>query len=47
LVSAGVSAIWNFAPVDLKVPDSVILENEHLVDSLMVLAFRLQDKFHR
>jgi redox-sensing transcriptional repressor len=47
LVSAGVSAIWNFAPVDLKVLDSVILENEHLVDSLMVLAFRLQDKFHR
>lgn len=44
LVAAGVKAIWNFAPIDIKVPDYVILENEHLADRLMVLAFRLKDK---
>ena len=44
LVDAGVKAIWNFAPIDIRVPDHIILENEHLADRLMVLAFRLQDK---
>jgi len=44
MVDAGIKAIWNFAPVDLRVPDHIILENEHLADRLMVLAFRLQDK---
>ena len=44
LVAAGVKGIWNFAPVDIKVPDSIILENEHLADSLMVLSFRLRGK---
>ncbi|HCW05178.1 MAG TPA: redox-sensing transcriptional repressor Rex, partial [Clostridium sp.] len=29
LVEGGVRAIWNFAPVDLIVPDDVIVENVH------------------
>ncbi|HHY93169.1 MAG TPA: redox-sensing transcriptional repressor Rex [Firmicutes bacterium] len=43
LVAAGVKAIWNFAPVDLKVPADVILVNEHLADRLMVISFRLKE----
>lgn len=38
LVSAGVRAIWNFAPTTLKVPDNVKVKNENLAQSLAVLA---------
>ena len=34
-------AIWNFAPLDLKVPDNVVVNNVHLTDSLLVLTYRL------
>ena len=37
LVKAGVSAIWNFAPVHLKVPSYVVLQNENMASSLAVL----------
>ena len=30
LVAGGVKGIWNFAPVDLNVPDDVTVENVHL-----------------
>lgn len=30
LVGRGVSAIWNFAPVDLRVPQGVVVRNENL-----------------
>jgi redox-sensing transcriptional repressor len=43
MVRAGIKAIWNFAPVDIKVPPEVILENEHLADRLMVISFRLKE----
>ena len=42
MVEAGIKAIWNFAPVDIKVPPEVFLENEHLADRLMVISFRLK-----
>ena len=35
LVRCGIKALWNFAHLDLKVPDDVVVENVHLVDSLM------------
>ena len=41
LVSYGIKAIWNFAHVDLKVPDNVIVENVHLSESLMCLSYNL------
>lgn len=47
LVSAGIKAIWNFAHVDLNVPDDVVVENVHLSESLMRLSYRvcsMQDK---
>ena len=37
LVSAGIKGIWNFAPIDLKLPDTVVLENVHLDGSLLTL----------
>lgn len=40
LTKGGVSAIWNFAPVDVS-SENVIVENVHLSDSLYVLSFRL------
>ena len=47
IVKAGVSAIWNFAPIDLKAPEHVITENVHLSDSLFILSYLLsnQEKF--
>lgn len=42
LVRLGVHAIWNFAHVDLKLPDeSVVVENVHLSDSLMQLSYNI------
>ena len=44
LVNNGVKAIWNFAHVDLNVPEDVIVENVHLSDSLMKLSYGLGKK---
>ncbi len=47
LVNDGIKAIWNFAHVDLVVPDDVIVESVHLSESLMRLSYRvsnLQDR---
>jgi len=38
---AGVKGIWNFAPIDLEVPDHVAVENVHLSDSLHSLAYHM------
>lgn len=47
VIRAGVKGIWNFAHVDLTVPDDVVVENVHLSESLMRLCYRvcsMQDK---
>ena len=41
LVKCNIKAIWNFAHVDLQVPDDVQVENVHLSDSLMKLSYNL------
>lgn len=41
LVLSGIRAIWNYAPVALDVPESVIVENMNLSASLAVLSSRL------
>lgn len=41
LVSYGIKAIWNFAHVDLDVPEGVQVENVHLSDSLMKLSYTI------
>ena len=42
LVLSGVTAIWNFAPVNLKVPDHVIVQSENLADSLTALRVQMR-----
>lgn len=41
LVDLGITAIWNFAHVDLEVPDNVVVQNVHLSDSLMQLSYNI------
>ena len=41
LVNLGVKAIWNFAHLDLELPDDVVVENVHLSDSLMQLSYNI------
>jgi len=41
LVAGGVRAIWNFAPVNLRVPEHIILKNEDMAASLAVLTRQL------
>lgn len=44
LVECGVEAIWNFAPVHLKVPAHIPVQNENLAVSLTELRMRLRDR---
>ena len=41
LVAAGIVGIWNYAHIDLQVPDNVVVENVHLSESLMRLSYRV------
>lgn len=41
MVESGIKAIWNFAPLQLKVPDDVIVENIQFSQSLAVLTRKL------
>jgi len=41
LVKNGIKAIWNFAHLDLDMPDDVVVENVHLSESLMRLSYNL------
>jgi len=40
LVSAGVKAIWNFAPAKLQAPSNVVVENQSLAWGLITLSHR-------
>ncbi len=42
LIECGIEAIWNFAPINLNVPEQVTVQNENLAVSLTAL--RLQSK---
>lgn len=41
LVRDGIKGIWNFAHVDLNVPEHIQVENVHLSDSLMKLTYNI------
>ena len=41
---AGVKAIWNFAHLDLEVPEHVVVESVHLSDSLMQLSYNIANR---
>lgn len=44
LVNNGIKGIWNFAPVDLSVPEGIKVENVHLSESLLTLIYLLHDE---
>ncbi len=44
MVNNGVKGIWNFAPVDLEVPEEIIVENVHLSESLLTLSCLMNDR---
>jgi len=41
LVQCDIKAIWNFAHVDLNLPEGIQVENVHLSDSLMKLSYNI------
>jgi len=45
MVKGGIQAIWNFAPVKLKVPEHIIVHNEDLYNSLASLSWKLARRF--
>ncbi|MGE5354223.1 MAG: redox-sensing transcriptional repressor Rex [Acidobacteriota bacterium] len=43
MVEGGIKAIWNFAPVMLKLPENIIVENAQFATSLAVLTRKLAE----
>ncbi len=39
LACGGVTGIWNFAPIDLKIPEEIVVNNVHLSDNLHALTY--------
>lgn len=44
MMDCGIKAIWNFAPIDLKVPLNVSIKNEDLSASLLILLKEVKEK---
>lgn len=44
MIAAGIKAIWNFTPVQLEVPEGVLVRREDLAVSLAVLLHRLREQ---
>lgn len=44
MIKCGIKAIWNFAPVNLKIPENIVIKNEDLSASLLVLLKNLKEK---
>ena len=44
IISTGIKSIWNFAPIDLNIPEDVIIENISMSESLLVLSYRTNNK---
>jgi redox-sensing transcriptional repressor len=47
MVDGGIRAIWNFTPVSLHLPESMIVQKAHLYTSLAVLSRRLSEALDR
>jgi redox-sensing transcriptional repressor len=41
MIKGGIKAIWNFAPIQLKVPEAIIVENAQITQSLAVLSRKI------
>lgn len=46
LIRMGISGIWNFAHLDLDVPDGIQVESVHLSESLMRLSYKVGELYH-
>jgi len=44
VVRAGIKGVWNFAPIDLEVPEGVIVENVNLTESLFTLSYLMKEE---
>ena len=44
MVAWGVNAIWNFTPVNIKVPENVILQNTSIYSNLALLLNKIHNK---
>lgn len=44
MIEVGIKNIWNFAPIDISVPQDVVVENIFMSDSLLVLAYRMNER---
>lgn len=42
-----VRAIWNFAPKDIVTPEHIVVENVHLIDSLLTISYRIKEQMER
>ncbi|MDR1322538.1 MAG: redox-sensing transcriptional repressor Rex [Gracilibacteraceae bacterium] len=42
LIAGGILAVWNFAPVNLKTPERIVVKNEDMAASLAVLTKRMR-----
>lgn len=44
LSECGIRGFWNFAPIDLKLPEGISIVNVHLDEGLQVLSFRMMQE---
>lgn len=44
LIAAGIRGIWNFSPVQLDIPDGIVIQNVDLAQSLAVLSHEIATK---
>ncbi len=47
MLQSGIQAIWNFAPVELRVPEGVLVQNENIADSLLTFSGRVEQTLKR
>lgn len=43
MINSGIKAIWNFAPINLKVPENISVKNEDLSTSLVILLKKMKE----
>jgi redox-sensing transcriptional repressor len=43
VIELGIKALWNFSPVEIITPEDVLIENIHIIDSLIVLGYNLKE----
>ena len=46
-VEFGVKGLWNFSYADLKFIKNIEVENVHLIDSLMTLSYKINNKVQK